>query len=235
MPGKVLKMVAGEPMLGRIVNRAAQSNGLNSVIVATSKNSADDMIEDFCKQRKIPYFRGSQENVLERYYQCAKQYQGDIIIRLTADNVFVDSVIIEEAIRYFQSKEQLDYLYYREGLPLGLAVEVFSMKALERTFLETKNLECQEHVTLYMYRNPELFHCIRVKSQEDYSFLRLTMDTEQDYQMITSLYERLLEKGLEISYKNVISELLQDEKLRKMNQEVVQKAPKYRLNDNKQS
>ena len=233
MPGKVLNMVAGEPMLGRIEERAAQSNSLDSVIVATSTNSADGMIEDFCKQRKISYFRGSQENVLERYYQCAKQYQGDIIIRLTADNVFVDSVIIEEAIQYFQSKEGLDYLYYREGLPLGLAVEVFSMEALERAFLETKDLECREHVTLYMYRNPELFNCIRVKSQEDYSFLRLTMDTEQDYQMITRLYERLLVKGLEVSYKNVIRELLQDEKLREMNKEVVQKVPIYRLNDNK--
>lgn len=231
LPGKVLKIIAGQPMLLRIVAKARKSKCLDEVIVATSLNTADDVIEKFCIKEKIPCFRGSIDNVLERYYQCAKQYQGEIIIRLTADNVFVDTNIIDEAIEYFQSNGQIDYLYYKEGLPLGVAVEVFTMKALEKTYKETKLPECCEHVTLYMYRNPEKFKCIRCSNQEDYSAYRLTMDTPQDYQLITALYNRLSVNGEEISYEDVIKELQQNEQLREINRSVEQKVPEYKIKE----
>lgn len=231
LPGKVLKPVAGEPMLKRIVERVSKSRCLDSVIVATSCSAADNAIEDFCRQEGFFCFRGSQDNVLERYYQCSRQYQGEIIIRLTADNVFVDSDIIMEAVQHFQLDGQIDYLYYREGLPLGMAVEVFTAEALGRAYQEAEDAECKEHVTLYMYRNPETFRCVREKGNEDYSFLRLTMDTDKDYQMIEELYTRLLRKGVAVSYENVAGELLQDEKLRSINGEIVQKIPRYGLDD----
>lgn len=231
LPGKVLKPVAGEPMLKRIVERVSQSRCLDSVIVATSCNSADNAIEEFCRQEGILCFRGSQDNVLERYYQCSSQYQGEIIIRLTADNVFVDPDIIMDAVQCFQINGQIDYLYYREGLPLGMAVEVFTMEALRKAYQEAGDAECKEHVTLYMYRNPRSFHCVREKGSEDYSFLRLTMDTAKDYQMIEELYTCLLHKGMAVSYGNVVKELLHNEKLRSINEGIVQKIPVYGLGD----
>ena len=139
LPGKVLKPVAGEPMLKRIVERVSQSRCLDSVIVATSCNSADNAIEEFCRQEGILCFRGSQDNVLERYYQCSSRYQGEIIIRLTADNVFVDPDIIMDAVQCFRINGRMDYLYYREGLPLGMAVEVFTMEALRKAYQEAED------------------------------------------------------------------------------------------------
>lgn len=229
LPGKVLKSVAGMPMLERIVDRICRSQNLDEVIVATSRNRSDDEIEDFCKKQHILCFRGDERNVLERYYLCAKEYQGEVIMRLTGDNVFVDAEIIDQAIDVFLLEEQLDYLYYREGLPLGVAVEVFTMEALERANKETGHPDCQEHVTLYMHRNPDTFSCMKYVAKEDYGSFRLTMDTAEDYQVITMLYERLLKQGKEPTYKDAVEELLKDGELRKINSHVKQVVSMYGL------
>jgi spore coat polysaccharide biosynthesis protein SpsF len=178
-------------------------------------------------EHHIDCFRGSQNNVLERFYLCSKCYCGELIIRLTADNIFVDAQIIDAGIQYFRGQLNLDYLYYREGLPLGTAVELFTADALARTYQEAGDSECLEHVTLYMYRNPELFECQRAERQEkDYSHIRLTMDTEQDCQLVKELYKRLLKNDV-VLLKDAIKEIECDEKLKRINENIEQVIPQY--------
>lgn len=122
----------------------------------------------------------------------------------------------------------LDYLYYREGLPLGLAVEVFSFDALKEAYKNADNQECLEHVTVYMYNNQHKFHCKRFPNTGyDYSKYRLTMDTKDDQKLVKTLYERLLKQKDGFSYKDIIKELQMHPELVQINQNIIQKKVNY--------
>lgn len=195
LPGKVLMEICGKPVLWHIVNRSLKSRYLEHVMIATSNNSADDKIYQFALNNSIDVYRGSQTNVLERFYRCALQYEPDIIVRLTGDNALIDPYIIDSGIEYFIQNEGIDYIYYREGLPLGMAVEIFTYQALKTAYDEAEDDECLEHVTPYLYKNSK-FNAKRVPGLgEDYSYLRWTLDTRQDYELITKIYETLYGNG----------------------------------------
>lgn len=195
LPGKVLKDICGTPILEHIVSRIQISKYLDEVMIATSQNEADDAIERFARQCNVAYYRGSQENVLERFAKCAELYEPDVIVRLTADNALVDADIIDEGITFFLQEKNLDYLYYREGLPLGMGVEIFRFEALLKAYKESTDRECLEHVTPYIYRNPQIFNVkYGEKIGEDLSCLRWTIDTAEDYELVSNIYQELYYK-----------------------------------------
>ena len=130
LQGKVLMPLNGKPVLGNIIDRAKCSLRLSDLVVATSIEKTDIPILEYCIQNNINCFRGSLNNVLERFYQCAKSYQADIIVRMTGDNVFIDREIIDAGIQCFlEQSPQYDYIKYKEKLPLGMAVEIFSFSS----------------------------------------------------------------------------------------------------------
>lgn len=207
LPGKVLRSLNGKPMLHHIVQRVSQATLVRNVAVATSNLPDDDKIESFCKKYFPSYicFRGSEEDVLDRYYKCAKLMGSDIVVRLTGDNPFVDPEVIDAAIASFLKEGNLDYLSYREGLPLGIGAEVCVFEALQRAWRDASDPECREHVTPYFYRTEDLFSWKREPLiGEDYSKYRLTVDTHEDFDTAEKLYEIIEENALGYSFKTVI-------------------------------
>ncbi len=224
LPGKVLKSICGVPILKHIVNRVSMSEMVDSIIVATSQNQADDVIEEFCVNNKILYFRGSQENVLQRFVDCANKYKSDIIIRLTGDNALIDSEIIDSGIKEFQCEGKVDYLYYKEGLPIGMAIEIFKYSALARAYKEAKDSECLEHVTPYLYKNPDKFIVKRsCCNNNDYSNLRWTIDTRSDFILVSNIYNVLYQQyGDKFHYNDIIKEYKKHKEWYRINDEINQ-------------
>lgn len=193
LPGKVLEDLNGKPLIKCIVERVALSDYLDRLVVATTHQEADDLLVAFCKNESIDYFRGSELDVLDRYYACAQEYGMDVIVRLTADNPFVDASIIDSAIEMFLQNGKLDYLGIRGRVPLGLGVEVFSFAALERAWRESHDQECREHVTPYIYNNRDIFSVEIVSGDDelDNSDIRLTVDTPEDLMTARNLFAKL--------------------------------------------
>lgn len=206
LPGKVLMEICGKPVLWHIVQRASQSLYTNKIVIATSVEEEDNAIAEFAQKNGFLYYRGSQNNVLERFYQCAQKNEADIIVRLTADNSLIDAHIIDRGIAYFK-QNLYDYIYYTEGLPVGMAVEIFSYAALKQAYQNANDLQCLEHVTPYLYKNPHLFHARRIPCEgRDNSKLRWTLDTERDKQLIMQIYECLYNKNPYFAYEDILEE-----------------------------
>lgn len=206
LPKKVLTELCKKPMLWHIFQRVSQSTYINHTALATSTNQADNELEEFAKRNNFFFFRGSQENVLERFYRCAALFKPDLVIRLTGDNALIDPKIIDQGVETYLQEPDLDYLYFREGLPLGMAVEIMRFDALERAFSEAGEPDCFEHVTPYLYKNPHLFHSKRVPNiGRDYSHLRWTMDTKEDYLLISSIYNALYQEKQFFYYEDILN------------------------------
>lgn len=228
LPGKVLMQLNGKAIIQNIVERASKSKKIDKVILATSNQILDDQLYNFAVLHNIEVFRGSLDNVLERYYKCAIKYKADIIIRLTGDNPLIDSDILDLAVNKFQEKN-IDYMRYCEQLPIGMHVEVFTKEALEKTFYETKNKECQEHVTLYMYRNTDKFKCeiYSDESIKDNSHLRWTVDTDKDYELMKCIYNNFVNNNF--SYNDVLSLFERNPELTLFNANIKQRVPTYKM------
>lgn len=196
LPGKILKELSGKPMLWHVYNRVSQSHLVNRVIVATSDQPEDDAVEQFCKDNFIQYYRGSAENVLSRYYHAAKYFNAEIIIRITADCPVIDPIILDNMITEFLiqiNKINIDYLSnsLTRTFPRGLDIEIFTFSALEKTFFEAEKKYELEHVTPYIYQNPHKFSIMNYANKVDNSHYRWTVDTEEDFELITEIYNRL--------------------------------------------
>ena len=226
LPGKALIELNEKPMLLNILERISRAKTIDKVVVATSDHSDDDAIETLTKETGYFCFRGDLDNVLKRFFECAREYQADVIVRLTGDNALVDPNVIDEAIDYFE-KNDLNYLEYKTNLPLGMVVEVFDYASLEKTYKEAKDSECIEHVTPYLYKNPDLFKTCSYKNpkEEDNSDLRFTMDTEEDYRFVSTIYKHFGQNLF--SYRDVLDVLQIHPEWIKFNSDVVQKQVQY--------
>lgn len=226
LPGKVLMELGNKPMLINIVDRVRRSKKVDEIVVATSNESSDDIIVGLLSVNGIPIFRGSLNNVLERFYLCAKKYSADVVIRLTADNALVDPKIIDEAVTTFLNRNA-DYVYYKRSLPLGMCVEVFSFESLEKSYNDTSNGECLEHVTPYIRNNPELFKVMNYSDESDidYSDLRFTIDTPQDFEFVSKIYDYFDYNSF--SYEDIIVLLKHHPEWKLINQGIEQKIVQY--------
>ena len=183
LPGKVLKNIGGKKLLEHIFQRLSFIKNNVTVVLATSLNSKDNIIEEFCLKNNIKCFRGSEENVLDRYYKCAKKYEFEHIVRLTADNPFVDIEELDNLITLHLTKPA-DYSTSLDALPYGVGTEIFSFKALEESHLKAVKEYHLEHVNEYILDNLNFFS-VNVLSVEDFKnfpLIRLTVDTQDDYE-----------------------------------------------------
>jgi spore coat polysaccharide biosynthesis protein SpsF len=192
LPGKVMMNLIGKSMLFHELSRIARAKRISSIIVATTTSRSDDCIVDLCKEHDWHYFRGSEPDVLDRYFQCAKQFGADSIIRLTADCPLIEPTIIDRVVEEFTNKSpNVDYvsnIIPKRTYPQGLDTEVMSFSALERSWIEDKNPALREHVTQYILRNPDKFKVAGVMNDRDISNLRWTVDTKEDFQLINEIY-----------------------------------------------
>lgn len=222
LPGKVLKEICGEPMLGHIIRRIEQTVGIEKTMVATSIHCEDNPIEVFAKHRGIACFRGSEEDVLARFFNAAKMLGArgnDMVVRLTADNPLVDSRILTELLSYF---EQSPYSYAAtSGYPLGLGAEVFTFQALEEAHLTAVKPYEREHVTPYMYRDHNQAGWL--VSPIDYSQYRFTVDTPEDFAFVEAVYHALYHGKHDFYLNDILDFLSNHSDVKKINCHVHQK------------
>lgn len=184
LPGKVLKKIGNKTMLDHIFFRLVFLKHPAVIVLATSRSPADDAIYRYCKRKSIHCFRGSEENVLERYYLCARKYGFKDIIRLTADNPFTDIEELDNLIDLYYRKK-LNYASSCTSLPCGIGAEIFSFDALEKSYLNGRKPHHIEHVDEYILDNMDKFRTgiLRVDRQKNRPDVRLTVDTEADYEV----------------------------------------------------
>jgi len=192
LPGKVLLDLAGEPMLVRDMNRLSRAQTLDKVVVATTVDPADDVIARLCDERSWSCFRGSQEDVLDRYYRAAVDYEANVVVRITSDCPLIDPEVVDRVVHEFlEQQPALDYASNtlpNRTFPRGLDTEVFRFDVLEQTWHQDHNPTWREHVTLYIRSHPELFRTHGVMNEVDYSHMRWTVDTPEDIAFVRRIY-----------------------------------------------
>ena len=224
LPGKVLMQIENKTLLQYLLERLQKAKNIDQIVVATSVNLQDQAIEDACKKLGVEVFRGSEENVLERYYLAAKKYKAKTVIRITGDCPLIDPKIVDETIQaYSESTPSVDYLsncLFRT-YPRGMDTEVFSLKALEDAYLHHTDFYEQEHVTPFIYKHPEKFRLGQIKSNQDHHRIRLTVDTSEDFEFIKTIIQGL--KGTEMSLETILNYLEKNPNFLKINEHVQQK------------
>jgi spore coat polysaccharide biosynthesis protein SpsF len=192
LPGKIMADVAGQPMLHYVVGRALKASTIDLVTVATTDRGTDDIVVRFCKDAGIAVFRGSEQDVLDRYYQAAKSFEADTIVRLTADCPLLDPVVIDRVVSVF-AHGGYDYVSntMERTYPDGLDTEVFRWSALERAWRDACLKSEREHVTPFIWKQPALFRLGNVKHNQNFSHLRWTVDRPQDLEFVRRVYDYL--------------------------------------------
>ncbi|MGG7151263.1 cytidylyltransferase domain-containing protein [Clostridium neonatale] len=226
LPGKVLKKICGKTVLEHDIDRLKRIRNIDEIIIATTELERDNRIIEECKKINVKYFRGSEQNVLERYYYAAKKNNADIVVRITSDCPLIDPEISSEIIEfYLENKGKYDYISNTidRTYPRGLDTEVFSFRALKKAFEEANLERDREHVTPYIWDNPEKFRLGQYKNDVDYSYLRWTLDTNEDFELINKIYKELYKGENNFCLDDIIQLLEMKPELKKINQHVKQK------------
>lgn len=196
LPGKVLKKVLGKTVLEYLIERLRRANTLDKIIIATTDNPQDDAIIDLARKLRVDVFRGSEDDVLDRFYQAAKHYHAQEVVRVTADCPLMDPAIIDQVVSFFKlHQDRFNYVsnVHPPTFPDGMDVEIFSFTALERSWREATLTSEREHVTAYIGNHPEIFRLGNVSNEKNLSQIRLTLDNAEDLLVIekimTVLYE----------------------------------------------
>lgn len=218
LPQKVLKDILGRPMLLHVVDRTRVASTLDEVVVATSDRERDDDIAGLCRDHGISCYRGSESDVLQRYYEAAAEYDARVVVRVTSDCPLVSPAAVDRAVNAFHSG---DYDFAATNFcltyPIGLDVEVFSARALERAHREAESEHAREHVDPYL-RDPEKFHLVNILNNIDlsrYDFPcprsapRWTVDHPSDIAFVREVYRRLWRNGQWLISQSAVLELLQ--------------------------
>ncbi|MFJ7970430.1 cytidylyltransferase domain-containing protein [Psychrobacillus sp. NPDC096389] len=211
LPGKILKQVNGKALLAYQLERVRQSKCIDRIVIATTIHQQDEQIVKFCEQHGVNYYRGSENDVLARYYQAAEQFDGDIIVRLTSDCPIIDPVIIDETIIYYKEHaSEFDYVSntIERTYPRGLDTEVFSKKALKKSYEKAILEKDREHVTAYMYSNPQIFRIGNISNTQDLGSHRWTVDTMEDFQLLEFILTNLYSE-YQLFYMRDVIELLE--------------------------
>lgn len=195
LPEKVMKTILGKTILELQLERMMQSKRCGTIVVATSTNPKDDIIETLCRAKGFEIFRGDEHDLLDRHYQCAKHYKADIVSKIPSDCPLIDSKIIDIVFKLYED-HSFDFVsnLHPASYPDGNDVEVFSFEALEKAHREaTRPLE-REHTTPYFWEHPELFRLGNDSWDKgiDYSMShRFTIDYPEDFEFIKRVYEEL--------------------------------------------
>lgn len=207
LPGKVLLKVKGRTLLEYEISRVERVKKINKIVVATGLNKENDKIFDLCKKIKIDCFRGSENDVLDRFYQCAGRYpEYKNIIRLTGDCPLIDPKIIDQVVEYYE-QGKFDYVansYPEETFPDGLDVEIFTREALNQAARQAKLSSEREHVTLYI-KNQAGFKKGSFKADHNWGQIRLTVDNPEDFVVVKFLIEHSRPEADYLDYISILT------------------------------
>lgn len=218
LPEKVLMDIGDKPMLEHVYERATCASLIDRVVIATSTESGDDEIVAFCEGRGIPYVRGSETDVLDRYYQAARETAADTIVRLTADCPLLSPAVIDRVLRVYEQSTAayvtniIEYTH-----PDGLDVEVFPFSVLETAWEQATAPDEREHVTLYIRESDEtesknvenVIDTTKYTFTNDSETLRWTVDYQEDLEFVREVYSHLTEDGHWVFDQQSVFELLE--------------------------
>lgn len=223
LPRKVLKDIGGRTMLARVVDRIQRAKLLDKIIVATTLNPHDERIIVECDRLGVLVFRGSEDDVLDRYYQAAKIHEAEAVVRITADCPLIDSDVIDKVVQAFLNQKP-DYASntIHRTYPRGLDIEVMTMDSLARAWREAAESHQRVHVTPYIYQNPDKFRIISVNGETDYSYYRWTVDTQEDLDFVRAVYTRFGDND-KFNWRDVLALLVQEPSLVDINRHIGQK------------
>lgn len=232
LPGKVLIEIEGKPILCHDIDRVSDAVTVDHIVIATTLKPNDDTIVAAIKgySPKISSYRGSEDDVLDRYYQAAKSAKADVIVRVTSDCPLIDPDILDRVVRLLLDDPSLDYasnVLGRLTFPRGLDVQAITMPALERIWKAATEAEDREHVTLYIRKHPEEFHTAKIQNETDLSTHRWTVDEEDDLRLVKELYRRLYPTKPNFRMDDVLSVLAAEPDLSSINRHVQQKLSQY--------
>ena len=225
LPGKVLQDLGGETVLARTLRRVSRSALLDEVVIATTAEPADEQVVEEGNRLGAPVFRGSEHDVLDRYYRAAAARGADVVVRVTSDCPLIEPEVVDKVIAAFSSG---DFDYASNSLqrtyPRGLDVEVMTFDALARAWRKAEAAYQRTHVTPYLYQNPDSFRLLSVTAGEglDFSHYRWTVDTPQDLELVRRLYAGLGNRG-DFHWTEVLELLRRSPELSEINREVRQK------------
>ena len=199
-PNKVFADVNGKPLIWHVVNRLTHAKTINKIVIATTINEKDDKIEKWCNENNVACYRGSENDVLNRYYSASVAFPSDVVVRITADDPFKEPAVIDAVVNKLIN-EGFDHVTnnFPPSWPEGLDCEAFTFAALEASEKSTNDAFEREHVTQYIYHNPDKFKIGNVASPKNLSYLRWTIDKEVDYEMVK---ENFLKKMVDTMREN---------------------------------
>lgn len=204
LPGKVLMDIGGKPAILQVYDRVKRSTKIADVWIITTLQESDDPLVDLCKEKNIRVFRGSENDVLERYYEAAKQAGAEGVIRITGDCPLMDYEVIDTLLETFETGE---YGYvsnvHPPTFPDGIDVEIFTFAALEKAWKEATLTSEREHVTPYIWKHPEIFKMKNILCEEDLSSYRWTLDTPEDLDFLRLVIEECNKQNEYCNYKKV--------------------------------
>lgn len=218
LPGKVLKPILGRPMLSLHIERIRRAVQLHTILVATSSEVSDNPIAELCEKEGIACHRGSLNDVLDRFYTAAKKYQPEHVVRLTGDCPLADSTIIDQVVAH-HLKNGFDYTSNCRPptFPDGLDVEIFRFSVLEQAWKEGIKPYEREHVTPFIWQQPERFKLSNVTAAKDLSHMRWTVDRAEDLAVVTKVYETLYSKNPAFGFSDILTFIKEHPEIQKMN------------------
>lgn len=226
LPGKVLKTVLEKSLLEYQIERLRRVIFADDIIVATTTNNTDDPIVDLCNRLSVSFFRGSEEDVLSRYFNAADMYNADAIVRITSDCPLIDPVIVDRTIKHFiNNYPHFSYVSncLQRSFPRGMDTEVFSKKALAHAFYNTSLPLDREHVTPYITKSAHPLELGIITHEHDESHHRWTVDTLEDFNLIKNILEAQYPTNPHFSMDDVLQCLSQNPEWFFINAHVVQK------------
>ena len=226
LPEKVMKNLQGKTVLEHVIERVKQSKLIDEIIIATTTHERDAVIESEALRCGVKAFRGSEDDVLSRYYYAAKENNLDVVVRITSDCPLIDPHILDDMIEVYLENNydvvtNVGMESYNRTFPRGLDIEIFSFLTLEEAFKNAKEKYQKEHVTPYIYENSN--SVFNFKNEIDYSDHRWTVDTPQDFELISSIYDYLYKDSHDFYLNEIIDLFNKHPELYKVNAEVEQK------------
>lgn len=228
LPGKVMMKIQGKTVLDHVISRVKQSNGIDDIVIATTTKPDDDIIAEEADRLNVKCFRGSEDDVLSRYYYSAKENKADAVIRITSDCPLIDPKVIDKMVVKFKLLyigNNVDYLSntLKRTYPRGLDAEIIPFNKLEEAFNDADKTYQREHVTPYFYENPGKFILVNYFNDADYSNYRWTLDTPEDFELITIIYEELYNGQHDFYLKDIIGLFKYKPQLIKINEFIKQR------------
>lgn len=224
LPGKVLLQLKGHSVLYHVIKRVKAAKEIDKIIIATTNKKEDDEIVNEALKSNVISFRGSENDVLSRYYHSAVNNSADIIVRITSDCPLIDPGIISKAIKTY-TEQEFDYISntIERSYPRGLDVEVFSFDSLYEAYRNAIHPEEREHVTPYIYKHPSQFKIASFNHDLNYSDYRWTLDTPEDWMLIERIYENLYVEDNLFDWTSVLELMEKHPELPLINSHVEQK------------